>query len=292
MSRPTRIGFTLVELLVVIVIISMLVGLLIPAVSGARNRARQTQCMNNQHELAVAIQQYETAKDHLPGYTNRIGTVDALTWVQVLMPYLGRNDIWEEIRKDVFTDLPQKIPQLICPTDQPEEVYALSYAVNCGQFSTGNTEPPLYGLFVKRDITTNAKPVTTSNIKDGAQNTILFSENIQATQWHTLDGPTSGGRRSPYVIDVGIMWSNPLNTASCGAINGSARVNECIEGAPGFPWGDGETDAGAKTYRLYARPSSNHPGGAVVTYADGHQDFLSDSIDVAVYLDMLDPAGP
>ena len=78
----------------VIVIISMLVGLLTPALISARGRARIAQCTNNQHELALAITQYDVAKHHLPGYINLVhGT--AVSWVPVLFPFLDRNDLWE-----------------------------------------------------------------------------------------------------------------------------------------------------------------------------------------------------
>jgi prepilin-type N-terminal cleavage/methylation domain-containing protein/prepilin-type processing-associated H-X9-DG protein len=65
-SNVQRKAFTLVELLVVIAIIGVLVALLLPAVQAAREAARRASCVNNLHNLALAVLNFNDAKAHLP----------------------------------------------------------------------------------------------------------------------------------------------------------------------------------------------------------------------------------
>jgi prepilin-type N-terminal cleavage/methylation domain-containing protein/prepilin-type processing-associated H-X9-DG protein len=126
-SHPA--GFTLVELLVVIAIIGTLVALLIPAVQSARATARQTQCMNNLKQLGMALINYESSKQRLPGYAQLVkrdnrNWVSAIvnngkiivdnvedtstpieppagawniSWAAMILPNLERQDIWDRL---------------------------------------------------------------------------------------------------------------------------------------------------------------------------------------------------
>jgi len=81
--RRTR-GFTLVELLVVISIISLLIGISVPALSRARENARRAKCLSNVRQLRIALQLYADSHDgRVPPRDYEAGAV----WVDRLESY-------------------------------------------------------------------------------------------------------------------------------------------------------------------------------------------------------------
>ena len=92
MNVPRKqMGFTLLELLVVIAVIAVLAAITMPAVQSARITAQQAACASNMRQLGVAMLAY--ANDHdmrLPGtsHTEVVGR----TWIYTLSEYLGEVD--------------------------------------------------------------------------------------------------------------------------------------------------------------------------------------------------------
>jgi prepilin-type N-terminal cleavage/methylation domain-containing protein len=146
-TRPfcRRTGFTIVELLVVIAIIATLVGLLLPAVQGAREAARRTQCGNNLRQLATAVLAYETQMGHFPAATNTTekascvgcfdpwkearlapgsftaGTRHGTSWILEVLPFMEHKTIADQWDRETNVlgnaALAQTdIPLLYCPT--------------------------------------------------------------------------------------------------------------------------------------------------------------------------------
>ncbi len=149
---------------------------------------------------------------------------------------------------------------------------------------------------------TTGPAVRTDDLKDGPGNTVLFSENLQASPWH-------------FVAMSGIPGDPSASIASLGNLGNAANLSRYTQG---FVWLAADPDqfngaslpnpafmingapAGEDKYRVVmtpgnaptvARPSSAHTGGVNMGFADGSSRFVSQEIDYRVYQAIMTPRG-
>jgi prepilin-type N-terminal cleavage/methylation domain-containing protein/prepilin-type processing-associated H-X9-DG protein len=306
-------AFTLVEMLVVISIIVVLAGLLLPAIQAARETARRISCSNNLSQLGRASLQYEVSKTFLPPsrsfpsasppYLKPVAwdtNTNYISWVHALLPSLDQQNLADLVTTTVQaggvvadvgagpTPSPTDnilITVLRCPSDTSdfnEERDVLSYACNVGRqdnLSGPGLSPPLpfdyaaNGALDNRikgraDTVPTPPKTSTSDLSrgDGVSNTILFTENINLQNW----------RECPTEFHVGVVWRDWINDTPSFGLNQNHPTTNV---APHLPSLDN------------ARPSSEHPGGFMICFADGSIRYVNDGMDYTVYARLMTSHG-
>jgi prepilin-type N-terminal cleavage/methylation domain-containing protein len=119
-NHKTRRGFTLVELLVVIVIIAALAGLTAPMVIRQRKKADQTEAVSNARQIGLALFEFENEYGSYPDATTATAVTNA-TGSTLTLGSTASNDYFRQLLAGNFTQSEKifyaKIPSAVKPDD-------------------------------------------------------------------------------------------------------------------------------------------------------------------------------
>ena len=294
-------AFTLVELLVVISIIGVLIAVLLPAVQAAREAARRGACYNNQKQIGVAIANYEGLCGKFP--SGRVGcdnTGDYYT-ISVCPPGLtaeqktaasGFIEILPQLEQQALYDLLaihkgglwnknvsdlgwykndnkswgiKKRPRVyICPSDASNSISDIyppvlaatgSYAFVNGVL--GPEDPVNLVKFENNGLFLYVIKRKAKQVEDGLSNTMMLGEVVLADTFESSN-----------------VWTYALANADC-----LRSTSNPLNTRPG-------ADKDGKSQKQNGAFGSEHPGGGVFCFADGHAKFISDDVDFPLYQEM------
>lgn len=297
--RNHRRGAAWVDAVVAILAIGLLLSLTLPAIQGSRESGRRNRCGCHGRNLAAAVTNFAGANGgRLPGYVNtsefdepvtlpngQIAKETHVSWVVPILPFLERNELYRHwsngdvLAKPGTADDPVTngyMAILVCPSSGVSATSPppCTYAVNTGRQDVRAREGrgdssgwpadwAANGVFFNRYVDGRANPVGAPLVEmthqyisdhDGLSLTLMISERLDAGSYAALPPATDTEAALGF-----IWWPFGRNQP----VPRSRRIN-------------GPRD----TVAIYnARPSSNHPGGVMVDFCDGHGRFISEDID-------------
>ena len=93
-------GFTVIELMVVVAIIAILAALLLPAIGRAKAKAKQSGCMNNLRQINLGIRMFaDDSDDAFPPPTNNYPPDAFTAYTKLMKDYLGMTNASAERAK-------------------------------------------------------------------------------------------------------------------------------------------------------------------------------------------------
>ena len=326
-----RQGVTLVELLVVVAIIGLLAGLLLPAVQQARESARRTHCTNNLRQLGLATANHESARGRYPIGSEsrewaerpdfphqffRWSVLAHLAPFYELETLLRGLDLSVPLYVGLTADAiaPQNkpivkltVPLFLCPSDAGRAVSdsfgPTNYAGCTGSGAGGGTPFETDGLF---GINSRTRP---RDIVDGLSRTVAYSESLLGAGQRATTNRAGIDVQTGY----GFTFTAPLDEGPC-----SRPFYYNFTDLRGFSWANGEYRTTLYNHarvpnsavldclaalmstpdlaRMYAgfgwrAARGRHAGGVNVVMADGSGQFVSDTVDPAVWKALATRAG-
>lgn len=251
-----RRAFTLIELLVVIAIIAILAAILFPVFAQAKESAKQTTCLSNQHQIGLATMMYATDDDD-----------HYMAWAALNRPVNGGNTFYmpPEMQVKPYT---RNDEMWTCPDDPKRRVSPNSVPWWDGNYRTklitrsysyvGPIYDVQYGPSANDPNTGLFTWITQSSWDTSGRSTTEFSEPSNTIAWIE--------QYSPAVADqyVGGIWGSGFIDCDTGKLAGR---NVPVQG----PGDQGPPIcASSAAYAGNAKPTPGHRNRGNYVFTDGH----------------------
>lgn len=187
----TRRGATLIEILVALAVVSILIGILLPAVQAVRSTALRIKCANNLKQIGLALHGYHDQRSRLPPGFRFVDDSDPYpfqSWQAALLPNLEQDALWSATvaayRQEPFNshrDPPHVgfstvLPVLTCPTDDRITVAQPSVASGRLHGLTSYLGSSGQNLVAKNGMLFVDSRVRLTDVTDGTSQTLLVGE--------------------------------------------------------------------------------------------------------------------
>lgn len=271
---PSGVGFTVLELLVSISIVSSMAALLLPAVQSAREASRVTQCQNNLRQLGVSLHSRYMVRESFPaGWRTTPNTSTAYGWASSVLSQLELNDLAERVSfglaiSDSSNDIVRDIVPAVftCPSDIGEPTFALFQEE--GEHEEGGLSSEQILVELPRANYLGVFGISDPDAVAGETGEGVFIKDRELKLAHIPNGTS-------HVLFVGERTSRKLPATWLGIdVEGEDAVGRIVGQAY---LGPNRDDADECEF------DSRHPGGANFLYGDGHVKLVTDDISPQVY---------
>ncbi|MCA9263390.1 MAG: DUF1559 domain-containing protein [Planctomycetales bacterium] len=285
-------GFTVCELLVVLIGIGVLLALLLPAVIHARESARRASCTSQLREVGVAIHGFHSRHGRLPRAWRPLPTEPQFVWgwATELLPDLGEPSIQQQLQKvrgitEIEPLAAASLPVLLCPSD-----------ISRGQFQLRAESGQLWAerqLTARGEFSSADRPTRGDSQWLPTANYVGVFGTFEADDLDELSetGP-------PPVADGAIVHDQTIRFADLRrGLSRTIIVGERTMATVPSTWLGVHLAGEDATCRLVGSAithpncaecdecefSSRHTGGSNFLWADGHVEHISDDVDTTAY---------
>lgn len=280
-------GFTLVELLVVIAIIAILAGMLLPALSKAKQKAMQASCMNTMKGLGTAMQMYlGDAQNEMPyARFTMSGNKEGLCWDDLLQPYLGGTKTLAELSGSYHTAANNHaLKWAQCPADKvkPSSANAARRSYSLPQQAGPRAFAPAFDTLIWPPSPNSRSGVGLCLQQGAVMGTTTGPNGMGGATWKADPNPNSINNTATATTDAWKIRGQPaINAALVQDNTGTIAIVERLH--PGnyagesyygeIPNSDYQFDSGNVALGF---PNGSHHGNDSYNYLmmDGHVEFL------------------